>query len=51
MDLISCNLDDLSINLADPGILAAETSQKDDLHLGKAMKTDDCENLLKSMGK
>ena len=34
MDLISCNSDDGSINLVDPRIIAAETSQKDNLHFG-----------------
>ena len=34
MDLICCNSDDVSINISDPRILAAETSQKDNLHLG-----------------
>ena len=46
MDLISRNSDDGSINLADPRILTAETSQKDNLHLGKAMKSDDREDFM-----
>ena len=48
-DLISCNSDDGSINLAEPRILAIETSQKDNLHLGKAMKADDCEDFMRVM--
>ena len=51
MDLISCNCDDESINLADPIILTAETSQKDNPHLGKAMKADDSEDFMKAMEK
>ena len=51
MDLISRNSDDGSINLADPRILAAENSQKDNLHLRKAMKADDREDLMKIMEK
>ena len=51
MDLISCNSDDGSINLVDPRIIAAETSQKDNPHLGKAMKDDDREDLMKAMEK
>ena len=51
MDLISRNSDDGSINLADPRIIAAETSQKDNLHLGKAMKADDREDFMKAMEK
>ena len=51
MDLISRNSDDGSINLAYPIILAAETSQKDNLHLGKSMKADDPEDFMKLMGK
>ena len=41
MDMISRNSDNGSINLVDPRIPAAETSQKDNLHLGEAMKADD----------
>ena len=51
MYLISRNSDDGSINLVDPRILAEETSQKDNLHLEKSMKADDCEVLLKSKEK
>ena len=46
MDLISRNCDDGSINLADPRIIVAETSQKDNHHLGKAMKADDREDFM-----
>ena len=38
MDLISRNYGDGSIKLADPRILAAGTSQKDNLHLGRTIK-------------
>ena len=51
MDLITRNSDDGSINLAYPRILAAESSQKDNLHLGKAMKADNREDFMKSTGK
>ena len=51
MDLISTNSDDGSINLADPRILSAETSQKDNLHLGEVMKADNREDFMKKMGK
>ena len=51
MDLISHNSDDGSINLADPRILAAETYQKDNFHLGKAMKSDDREDFMKATEK
>ena len=51
MDLISRNCDDKSINIADPIILTAETSQKDNLHLVKAMKSDDPEDFMKTMEK
>ena len=51
IDMISHNSDDRSINLADPVILAAETSQKDNLHLGEATKVNNCEDLMKSMEK
>ena len=46
MDRISCNSDDGSINLTDPRIFAAVTSQKDILHLGKAIKADDREDFM-----
>ena len=49
MDLISCNSDDGSINIEDPRIISAKTSEKDNLHLGKAMKADDCDDIMKSM--
>ena len=51
MDMISCNSDYGSINLSDPRILAAETSQKDDIHLGEAMKADDREDFMTVMEK
>ena len=51
LDLISRNYDDVSINLADPIILAAETSQKNNLHLGEAMKADDREYFTTVVGK
>ena len=51
MDLISRNFDYGYIKLADQRILAAETSQKDNLHLGEAMKSDEREDLMKSMEK
>ena len=51
MDLISRNSDDGSINLAYLRIIAAETSQKDILHLGKSMKSDDREYFMKAMEK
>ena len=40
MDMISHNFGEGSINLVEPIILAAETSQEDNLHQGKAMKDD-----------
>ena len=51
MDLISSNSDDGYINLTYPRIFAAETSQKDNIHLGEAMKTDDREYFMKAMEK
>ena len=51
MDLISQKYDYRSINLVDPRILAAKHSQKDNLHLGKAMKADDHEDFMKVMKK
>ena len=51
MDLISCNYYDVSISLADPIILAAETSQKYNLHLSEAMKDDNREDFIKAMEK
>ena len=50
-DMISHNSDDGSINLAHSIILAAETSQKDNLHLGEEMKADDCEYFMTVMDK
>ena len=49
MDLISRNYDDESINLVDPIILTAETSQKDNPHLVKAIKADESEDFMKAM--
>ena len=40
-----------SIDLADPRILAAETSQKDNIYLDKAMEAADHEDLIKSTEK
>ena len=51
MDMISRNYDDGSINLAYPIILAAETSQKDNLHLVKSMEDDDSEDFIKAIEK
>ena len=51
MDLINRNSDDGSINLLDPIIISAETSQKYNLRLGEAMKADDCEDFKKTMQK
>ena len=51
MDLVSRNSDDGYINLADPRILAAENSQKDNLHLGESMKADDYEDFTKGTKK
>ena len=51
MDWISRNSDDGSIYPADPRILAAETSQKDNLHLVEAMKADDCDDFMKATEK
>ena len=49
MDMISCKSDNGYINLADPIILAEETSQKNNLYLGEAMKVDDFEDLMRAM--
>ena len=49
MDLISRNYDDGSIKLAEPIIISAETSKKDNCHLGEAMKYDDCEDFMREM--
>ena len=51
MDMISRNSGDGSINLEDPRILAEETSQKDNLHLCKAMNSDDHEDLMNEIEK
>ena len=51
MDLISWNSDDRSINLSDPIIIAAETSQKYNIHLVEAIKADDREDFMKAMEK
>ena len=51
MDLISCSLDGGYINLAYPRIIAVENYQKDNLHLGKAMKSDDHEYFMRAMEK
>ena len=51
MDMIIRNSDDVFINPADPRIISAETSQKDNLHLGETMKSDDREDFMKAMGK
>ena len=48
MDLISCNYNDGYINFADPRIFAAKTSQKNNLHLRKAMKSDDRKDFMKA---
>ena len=49
--MISRNSDDGYITLANPSIFAAENSQKDNLHLGEAMKTYDREDFMKAMEK
>ena len=46
-DLKSRNYDDIYINFLDPIIIAAETSQRDNLHLGKAMTVDYLDYLMK----
>ena len=51
MYMISRNYDDIPINIAYPGIFASESSQKYNLHLGKAMKSDDREDFMKIMEK
>ena len=48
MDLISRNYDYGYIKLEYPRILAEENPQKDNLHLGKAMKAEDRKDLLKA---
>ena len=49
--MISRNYDGGSINLADPRIIAIETYQKDNLHLGEVMKADDREDFMTVMEK
>ena len=51
MDPISRNSDDGYINLADPRIIAAENSQKYNLHLGEVMKAYDSEDFMTAMEK
>ena len=51
MDLISRNSGDRYINHSDPIILAAETSQKNNLHLGEAIKSDDRKDFIKAVEK
>ena len=51
MYLTSRNSDDGYINLEETITLAAETSQKDDPHLGEAMKADDREDFMKTTEK
>ena len=48
---ISRNSDYRCINLAEPRIFAAETSQEYNLHLGKAIKADYHEDFIKAMEK
>ena len=49
--MISHNSGEGSINLSYPRIIAEETSQKSNLHLGEAMKSDDREDYMKAMEK
>ena len=51
MDLISRSSDDGSISLVDPITIAAENSQKYNLHLGKSLRYDDREDLKKATEK
>ena len=51
MDLISRNSNDESINLAEPIIIAAETSRIDNIYLGESIKADDCEDFMKLIQK
>ena len=51
MDLISRNCDYKSINLAEPIFFTAETSQKDNHYLGKAMKAYDSKDFMKAIKK
>ena len=47
IDMISCEFDDGSFNLADPRSIADETSQKYKIHLVESMEYDDHEDLMK----
>ena len=49
--MISRKYDGRYIKLADPRIIGAETSQKDNIHLGEAMKYDDREDFMKTIEK
>ena len=49
--MISHNYDDGSINLANPIIPAENVSQKGNHHSGKAMRADDYEDIMKTVGK
>ena len=51
IDLISYNSDYGSINLAQPRIISEESSQKDSLHFGESIKTDDSEDFMTVMEK
>ena len=51
LDQISHKFYDGPNNLADPSIIAAETSQKDNPHLGKAIKSDNREDFMKVLVK
>ena len=50
MDQINWNFDDRFIKLEDPIYLSDKTFQKYHLHLGEAMKSDDWEDFMKTMG-
>ena len=47
--MISHNYDDGSTNILDSRIFEAETSQKDNLHLGEAIKADYSEDFMKAV--
>ena len=49
IDLIHRNFDDRSVNLADLNNITAESSQKDNLHLGEKMKDDYSKDFMKAM--
>ena len=51
MDMISRRFDDRFIKLAYPMIISEETSQKDSLHFGESIKTDDSEDFMTVMEK